>query len=549
MGTTTTNYALYKPSLGELGWTTQLNGNFDTIDAAMTWLSSDRFSVKDTSFAGGAVGDGLTDDTAAIQATIDAAAADGGGVVFLPQGTYLVTSSLVLASDITMAGVGPDASIIKQADGTNMGTRILDLNGVNDVTVRDLQIDGNRFNNTGHAHAINIRGNSFRNTVVHVSIFRSTGDGVSISGTPATYCQVEECHIEDGAWGAIIMVGRDDAGTWCDYIRVRGNTIKGTANHAILASGGSSLVIEGNIITDAGVNWLEGFSHAIAIDGGSDTHPSSYITVSNNVITNAYMAGIEIADQVHHVAVTGNIVNGTVNSYGIFFGGGLFPCYAGTIAGNVVTGCDQEGIRSGGSGPSTRTTGVTIAGNTVSGCGSHGIFVDDLSHFSIVGNVCFNNDMAETDHEGIRLGGVSDGLVMGNRCYDNQDTQTQNWGLHIQGTADDVVISGNDFQDNVFGAISDTSLAALSGKSVLRDNMGFNPQGTEEITVTSNPFLYTNEDFVPEAIYLTGGDVYNVSKDTVTIAGATPMTVWLEPGEGFGFTYTSVAPLMVKDRK
>lgn len=38
----------------------------------------------------GAVGDDVTDDTAAIQATIDAAETAGGGIVYLPGGTYRV---------------------------------------------------------------------------------------------------------------------------------------------------------------------------------------------------------------------------------------------------------------------------------------------------------------------------------------------------------------------------------------------------------------------------------------------------------------------------
>ncbi|MBI4580979.1 MAG: hypothetical protein HY718_14830, partial [Planctomycetes bacterium] len=42
----------------------------------------------------GAKGDGKTDDTAAIQRTIDAAAEAGGGTVVLPAGRYLIAGSL-----------------------------------------------------------------------------------------------------------------------------------------------------------------------------------------------------------------------------------------------------------------------------------------------------------------------------------------------------------------------------------------------------------------------------------------------------------------------
>src|SRR5205823_7338982 len=47
----------------------------------------------------GAVGDGVADDTAAVQAAIDAAnstagALAGGGIVFFPLGSYLISASL-----------------------------------------------------------------------------------------------------------------------------------------------------------------------------------------------------------------------------------------------------------------------------------------------------------------------------------------------------------------------------------------------------------------------------------------------------------------------
>jgi hypothetical protein len=49
----------------------------------------------------GAEGDGTTDDTAAIQAAIDACAAVGGGTVFFPPGTYRITEPLEIRNDAT----------------------------------------------------------------------------------------------------------------------------------------------------------------------------------------------------------------------------------------------------------------------------------------------------------------------------------------------------------------------------------------------------------------------------------------------------------------
>jgi len=62
----------------------------------------------------GAVGDGVTDDTAAIQAAIDAVSAADGGTVFIPNGIYKVTSSISMKSNIT---VECDSNVI--IDGEN----------------------------------------------------------------------------------------------------------------------------------------------------------------------------------------------------------------------------------------------------------------------------------------------------------------------------------------------------------------------------------------------------------------------------------------------
>lgn len=68
-----------------------------TADGAADWFpaaTNTPFNAKTF----GATGNGTTDDTAALQATIDAAQAAGGGVVFIPAGTYKITVPLQLYS-------------------------------------------------------------------------------------------------------------------------------------------------------------------------------------------------------------------------------------------------------------------------------------------------------------------------------------------------------------------------------------------------------------------------------------------------------------------
>ena len=76
-----------------------------TGGAARTLQSrlDEKFSVKDF----GARGDGSTDDRTAIQAAIDAAEAAGGGVVYFPAGTYIISNFIkVDDTGVMLEGVG-----------------------------------------------------------------------------------------------------------------------------------------------------------------------------------------------------------------------------------------------------------------------------------------------------------------------------------------------------------------------------------------------------------------------------------------------------------
>lgn len=63
-------------------------------------------------FSYGATGNGSTDDTAAIQAAINAVNAAGGGVVAFPAGTYLV-GSLTGYPNVALLGAGRESAILK----------------------------------------------------------------------------------------------------------------------------------------------------------------------------------------------------------------------------------------------------------------------------------------------------------------------------------------------------------------------------------------------------------------------------------------------------
>jgi hypothetical protein len=80
----------------------------------------------------GAKGDGVTDDSAAIQAALDA---NAGGCVFFGQGTFVIGTPLVPATNTTIDGCG---AFLLMTDA-NTAARVFTISNAN-VTVKDLLV-------------------------------------------------------------------------------------------------------------------------------------------------------------------------------------------------------------------------------------------------------------------------------------------------------------------------------------------------------------------------------------------------------------------------
>ncbi|MGW2113806.1 right-handed parallel beta-helix repeat-containing protein [Streptomyces zhihengii] len=157
-------YALTATNLGELladhlaqanlpgGWL-KLNGD-GAIDPGKLPHNVDW--VIATADAYGAVGDGATDDTAALQAALTAAAT-ARTTLYIPAGEYIVSDPLVLppGEGLTIAGSGWGTRL-KLASGAD--TFIFEMTGEDTrIVMRDMTIDGNSLEQgtTGYSGGIN----------------------------------------------------------------------------------------------------------------------------------------------------------------------------------------------------------------------------------------------------------------------------------------------------------------------------------------------------------------------------------------------------------
>jgi len=100
-------------------------------------------NVKDAPY--NAAGDGVTDDRTAIQSALSACSS--GKAVYLPAGTYRITSSLTVPSNAVLRGAGPSQTIIL-VDSTGSGSHGIKMRGYSPTPRTDLELIPSRGDTT-----------------------------------------------------------------------------------------------------------------------------------------------------------------------------------------------------------------------------------------------------------------------------------------------------------------------------------------------------------------------------------------------------------------
>lgn len=113
----------------------------------------------------GAIGDGVADDTSAIQNAIDYVYSEyNGGIIFLPPGTYKITSRLELKFNCRLIGTHRDSVEIVQANDLAGIYAKQSLYGVTKIHIKNILLTGNYSSNTD-ANGIHLIGDDGINVI------------------------------------------------------------------------------------------------------------------------------------------------------------------------------------------------------------------------------------------------------------------------------------------------------------------------------------------------------------------------------------------------
>ena len=408
----------------------------------------------------GAVGDGVADDTFAIQAAIDALAATGG-IVTCPPGTYRITATLKMRTNVTL--LGSAGAIIKQGNGGALASLLtFDTYAAANATIDGLTINGNGANCTP-----------------------SLANNLIVSAQSGT--EIKNCLLTDAPGNALLLSGYTPVVSNCTFLTIRGagcqlhgavpqfasrgiirnNLFSNVSMYAIPLLWSDSKNISGNQLvgtlfinqvstSGTAVTWVSGATFAGMMPGNymriagleylvATVNSSTSITLTGSAGTQTNQPAISgTGDQIginssSYNIVTGNrVAGGMSGGIGVSTNAGTESSFGNIISGNEITGTGNWGIALFSEDPSTSCDGTIITGNSVISCGT--------GRAANLGN----------SNNGIWITGTrtSNTLISGNNCRDLGGAQ--DWGVYIspEVPAGATRTSGNLLANNLVGDIS-----------------------------------------------------------------------------------------------
>jgi hypothetical protein len=370
----------------------------------------------------GAVGDGVTDNTAAIQAAVTASKEvyfGGAENNFLVNGTITLQAGQTLTGSATITQSATQAAIFDASSRDNVTITGLRMVGKTEATyvnistsqaiavkansASDLVIDGCRFENFYYSPlSILVVANrvSFTNNVVK-------GPGAAVLGVNINYRNTT---------GFTILA---------NGIRVIGNEIYDTAQGGIISEGSTNFIVANNVIHDI-VN-----EHGLYVDTGVING-----TITGNVIRSVGGSGVKVqwytsfGTTPKNISITGNSIDGTTYGDGILANnsvpGGSPTLFENlTVTGNTIRNIAAIGINI------RYVDGVVVSGNIVDTVTTIGIFLNTLTNA-----IVSTNNVQNTQTTGLYASEITYSQIQNNFLRDNALAATVNddYGMYVGGT-------------------------------------------------------------------------------------------------------------------
>ena len=377
----------------------------------------------------GAVGDGVANDTAAIQAAIDNAEAAGGGLVFISPGLYKISTLTIDSPGVVLAGAGPSSRLSTTATTGN----VISIGNVgagysNAGGVRDLRIVSSVTRTSGYAISVD---GAEEGAIERVKFETTGGGGMVFGATGAASGRwfVSRCIVfMQGAFNCLsIQAGNDRYVTDCWF---QGNETAGSKAIEILNAGGDWFTNVEAVLCEIGVD--------LSAAAGKTIQWSSFVNV--------------LADQ--------NTLYGwrLTSSGGAILGIQLLGCWASSTNDASTS---ARGILA------SQCSGLTIINPRVLNNGGHGIEVGAAAAGGLLldgGIIAGNGAAASGTLDGVIVAASSTGYRIVNGRYGQNAGMgnTQRYGINLGTGNDNYIVTGNDTRANGTGGINNPSGTAAT---------------------------------------------------------------------------------------